>query len=384
MNSCSKKKKIVILGSTGSIGESTCRVVKQLGDRFEIVGLAAGANTQAIYKQVQEFHPKAVALEDSASADELRQRLGNDVDILEGISGIIKIAGLPEADMVVCAIVGAAGLLPTAEAVRAGKDIALANKEVLVAAGNIVMRMARESGSRILPVDSEHSALFQCIGSEDISNVRRLILTASGGPFWDMDISEFENITPETALRHPRWKMGSKVTVDSATMMNKGFEIIEAKWLFGIDIDKIDVVIHPQSIIHSMVEFNDGVIMAQMSEPDMEVPIQYALTYPERVENKMEPFDFVKNDQLIFKKPDPEKFPCLELARRAAKIGGTMPTVLNAANEVAVARFLRGDISFTGIPRLIREAMDEHQPMDAQDIETILAVDQQIRKECFV
>jgi len=378
------KKKIVVLGSTGSIGQSTISVVRDLSHMLQIVGLAAGANTAAILRQLEEFSPKAAALEQETSADQLRGLVNGGIDIYSGAEGILEIARMPEADLAVCAIVGAAGLVPAVEAIKSGKDIALANKEVLVMAGSIVMEMARRHGVRIVPVDSEHSALFQCLQNQDRGKIKRLVLTASGGPFRDRDIDEFDSFTPDQALNHPRWDMGSKVTIDSATMMNKGLEIIEARWLFGIEIAKIDVIIHPQSIIHSMVEYEDGVIMAQMSEPDMRIPIQYALTYPERIQRKIENFDFSKNRNLTFEPPDTEKFPCLELARNAAEIGGTMPVVLNAANEVAVNRFLNREIKFTDIPRLIRQAMQDHQVVHDADIETLIEIDAKIRKECLV
>lgn len=384
LESSSAKKKIVVLGSTGSIGQSTMSVVRDLSDCLEIVGLAACSSIGSIKGQIDEFRPAAVALEQETSADELRRQVGAGTAVFGGAEGILEIARMPGADVAVCAIVGAAGLVPAIEAIKSGKEIALANKEVLVMAGKIVMEMAHSRGVGIMPVDSEHSALFQCLENEDRRRIKRLILTASGGPFRDWEVSDFDGITPEQALNHPRWEMGSKVSIDSATMMNKGLEIIEAMWLFGVEIDQIDVVIHPQSIIHSMVEFEDGVMMAQMSEPDMRLPIQYALTYPERMKRKIEPFDFIKNKELTFEQPDHEKFPCLELARQAGRVGGTMPVVLNAANETAVRRFLNNEIKFTDIPRLIEQAMQAHQVIHDAGIETLIEIDAKIRKECLV
>ena len=377
-------KKIVVLGSTGSIGQSTISVVRDLSGCLEIVGLAACSSISSIKGQIDEFHPAAVALEQETSADKLREQVGDGIEVFGGTDGILEIARMPEADVAVCAIVGAAGLMPAIEAIQSGKEIALANKEVLVMAGEIVMEMARSHGVGIMPVDSEHSALFQCLENEDNKKIKRLILTASGGPFRDWDISDFDGITPEQALNHPRWDMGSKVSIDSATMMNKGLEIIEAMWLFGVEIDQIDVVIHPQSIIHSMVEFEDGVMMAQMSEPDMRLPIQYALTYPERMNRNIEPFDFTKNKELTFEDPDHAKFPCLDLARKAGRTGGTMPVVLNAANEMAVRQFLNNEIKFNDIPRVIEQAMQAHEVIHGADIETLIEIDAKIRKECLV
>jgi 1-deoxy-D-xylulose-5-phosphate reductoisomerase len=384
LKNSSAKKKIVVLGSTGSIGQSTMSVVRDLSDSLKIVGLAACSSISAIKDQIDEFGPAAVALEQETSADELREQIGDGIAVFGGSEGILEIARMPGADAAVCAIVGAAGLLPAIEAIRSGKEIALANKEVLVMAGGIVMEMARSRGVRIMPVDSEHSALFQCLEGEDGKKIKRLILTASGGPFRDWDFADFDGITPEQALNHPKWDMGSKVSIDSATMMNKGLEIIEAMWLFGVDIDDVDVVIHPQSIVHSMVEFEDGAIMAQMSEPDMRLPIQYALTYPERMKRKIGPFDFTKNKELTFEQPDHDKFPCLELARQAGRIGGTMPVVLNAANEMAVRQFLNNEIKFTDIPRLIEQAMQAHDVIHDAGVETLIEIDAKIRKECLV
>ncbi len=378
------KKTLVILGSTGSIGLNTCDVVRSLRDDFEIVGLAARSNAEEMLRQVQEFRPRMVALSDPEAAEKVRRVAPPTTEVLSGLEGISEVASLDEADIVVCAIVGAAGLMPVVQALKSGKNVALATKEVLVTAGEIVTRLAAEKGCQIIPIDSEHSALHQCLRGEHISTVRRLILTASGGPFFadmDRDLSE---VTPAEALRHPRWDMGNKVTIDSATLMNKALEVIEAKWLFGVDLGRIDIVIHPESVIHSMVEFVDGAILAQMNEPDMRIPIQYALTYPGRMPRSVVPFDFQKNSRLTFCEADSERFPCLRLGREAAAIGGTMPTVLNAANEVGVEKFLCEEIRFTDIPRWIEAAMARHNPTPNPTIEQILACDSQVRKEKYL
>jgi 1-deoxy-D-xylulose-5-phosphate reductoisomerase len=377
-------RKIVVLGSTGSIGRNTCEVVRSLGDALQVVGLAARSNVEEILRQVEEFSPRLVALADEEAAEELRRRIARGTEVVAGMDGVTKVAALDEADIVVCAIVGAAGLLPVIEALESGKDIALATKEVLVMAGEIVTRLAREKGCQIIPVDSEHSAVHQCLRGEDITKIRRIILTASGGPFFGDSRRDLSRVTPAEALQHPRWEMGNKVTIDSATLMNKAFEVIEAKWLFGVDLDRIEIVIHPESVIHSMVEFVDGAIMAQMNEPDMRIPIQYALTYPERVPRNVVSFDFRKNSQLTFFEADPERFPCLRLGREAAAIGGTMPAVLNAANEVAVEKFLSGEIAFTDVPLRIEAAMTRHKPVINPTIQDILAADAEVRREKYL
>ncbi len=378
------QKKLVILGSTGSIGLNTCEVVRSLREQFEIVGLAARSDLEEMLRQIEEFRPRLVALEDDESAERLRRSAPPTTEVLRGPAGLREVAALEEADLVVCAVVGAAGLMPVVEALRQGKDVALATKEVLVTAGGIVTRLARGKGCLLLPIDSEHSAVHQCLRGEDVSKVRRLVLTASGGPFFGDPERDLSDVTPEQALRHPRWEMGNKITVDSATLMNKALEVIEAKWLFGIGLDRIDVVIHPQSIIHSMVEFVDGAIMAQMGEPDMKMPIQYALTYPERVSREIARFSFLENNRLSFSAADAERFPCLRLGREAAARGGTMPTVLNAANEVAVQKFLDQEIRFTDIPRWIENAMKEHNPVSDPTIEDILEADARVRRETYL
>lgn len=376
-------KRVAILGSTGSIGVNTLNVIRDHRSNFKVVALSARKNTGLLLKQTKEFKPEMVAIADEECAERFRKQTASKIKVVSGIEGMMQIASLGTVDIVVSAIVGAAGLLPTIEAIKAGKTIALANKEVLVTAGEIVMRMAEKCKVKIIPVDSEHSALFQCLQGEDRNNIKRLILTASGGPFLNHHADRLHKVSIREALNHPRWDMGQKVTIDSATMMNKGFEVIEAHWLFGVELDKIEVVIHPQSIIHSMVEFNDGTILAQMSEPDMRLPIQYALTYPLRMERKIKKFDFIKNGNLTFSPPDYKRFPCLKLAYKAAETGGTMPTVLNAANEVAVSRFLKNEIRFTDIPKLIQKSMSSHKFLENPDIDDILEVDKAIRKENF-
>jgi len=378
------KKKLVILGSTGSIGLKTCEVVRSLRDDLEVVGLAARSSVEVMLRQIEEFRPRVVAMADEGSADRLRQKATTTTEVLGGTDGLKRVATLQEADLVVCSVVGAAGLVPVIEAIKSGKNIALANKEVLVTAGEIVTRLARQNGCQIIPIDSEHSAVRQCLRGENVQNVRRLILTASGGPFFADFGRDLSKVTPHEALQHPRWDMGNKVTIDSATLTNKALEVIEAKWLFGITLDKIDIVIHPESIIHSLVEFVDGAMIAQINEPDMRIPIQYALTYPERKPGKAVPFDFLKNNSLRFFRADAERFPCLRLGREAAAAGGTMPTVLNAANEVAVEKFLKQEIRFTDISLWIEAAMASHDPIPNPTIEDILATDARIRREKYL
>jgi 1-deoxy-D-xylulose-5-phosphate reductoisomerase len=380
----SKKKNLVLLGSTGSIGLNTCEVVRSLQDDFRIVGLAAKSNVEELLKQVEEFHPRIVALTDPPAAEQLRRQVPSTVEVLSGVDGLTRLATLDEADLIVCSVVGAAGLIPVVESLKSRKDVALATKEVLVTAGRAITRLARENGCQIIPIDSEHSALHQCLRGEDIRKVRRLILTASGGPFLHDSERDLSQVSPAEALQHPRWAMGNKVTIDSATLMNKALEVIEAKWLFGVDLDAIEVVIHPESIIHSMIEFVDGAIMAEMNEPDMRIPIQYALTYPERVPGNLVPFDFRKNATLTFREADVGRFPCLKLGREAAAIGGTMPAVLNAANEVAVDKFLKEEIRFTDIPRWIEAAMSRHTTIPDPTIEDILAADARVRREEYL
>jgi 1-deoxy-D-xylulose-5-phosphate reductoisomerase len=363
-------KNIVILGSTGSIGKSALSVISGYRDRFRVVGLTANSSLDLLLEQIEEFSPEAVAVADLEAADELRARAG--VPVFGGQEGLCRVASHDKADFVLSAIVGAAGLVPTMAAVRPGRTIGLANKETLVVAGDIVMKEAVRHGARILPVDSEHSAVFQCIDGGDPDFVSRVILTASGGPFVGRTREELEYVTPQDALKHPSWDMGRKITIDSATLMNKGLEVIEAHHLFGLPPEKIEVVIHPQSIIHSMVEFRDGCSLAQMSVPDMKAAIAYALSYPERMEGVIPCLDLCALGELTFREPDPESFPCLSYAYEALREGGTMPAVLNAANEAAVAAFLDGGIGFNDIPDIIKKTMQSHEKTGADSIEAVL------------
>ncbi|QVL57411.1 MAG: 1-deoxy-D-xylulose-5-phosphate reductoisomerase [Simkaniaceae bacterium] len=370
-------KKISILGSTGSIGKNTLEVAEHLG--FEVSALSAHSNIDLLEQQALKWRPKCVAVFDKSKALELQKRLPETV-VLAGMEGLIEVATVPEVDLVVSSIVGARGILPTLKAIEAGKTIGLANKEALIAAGELIMSAARKQSVDILPIDSEHSAIFQCLQGESLSGVRRIILTASGGPFRTHSKEEFETITPSSALKHPTWKMGKKVTIDSSTLMNKGLEVIEAKFLFDTAIEKIDVVIHPQSVIHSFVEFIDGSLLSQMGEHDMKIPIQYALTYPERKKGIVPCFDFEKYSKLEFFSPDLEKFPCLRLAYEAAKGGGTLPCFMNAANEVLVDQFLEGKISWIEIGKKLESLMGAHQAFPQESLETLLEVDQEARK----
>ncbi len=369
-------KAISILGSTGSIGCNTLRVVEHLKGQFRVVALGAGRNVAALAEQIEQFKPELVAVCDQSAADELGKLLkSNRPEILTGEAGLVAVATHPEAETVVSATVGAVGFVPTLRAIEAGKRVALANKETLVMAGELMTAAAARSGAELLPVDSEHNAIHQCLRGESSKEVKRLILTASGGPFRTKSRSEIENATRAEALNHPNWKMGDKITIDSATLMNKGLEVIEAKWLFGFDADRISVIVHPQSVVHSMVELVDGSVIAQLGVTDMKHAIQYALTYPERTENCLEPLDFRRVSQLTFEEPDTDRFPCLALAYRALCAGGTMPAVLNAANEVAVAEFLEGRIRLSEIPSIIESVMDQHTPVAVSDLETVVATD---------
>ncbi len=367
--------RISLLGSTGSIGRSTLEVVGRFPDRYSVVGLAAGSDVERMAAQAEAFRPHTVSLADGQAADELQKRIGTRAAVCSGAEGASCVATLEAADIVVAAISGSAGLRPTYDAVCAGKDIALANKESLVMAGALINRIAGENGSRIVPVDSEHSAIYQLMQGHDQKEVRSIILTASGGPFLNTPAEELHNVSPAQALRHPRWDMGRKVTIDSATLMNKGLEIIEAHWLFGLTPDRIRVVVHPQSIIHSMVEFLDGSIFAQLSVPDMKGPIAYALSVPERLENIMEPLSFADSSKLTFEAPDTKRFPCLELAYEALREGGLMPVAMNGANEIAVEEFLNGRIGFQSIPLLIERVMERFETTEAESIEHIIDID---------
>ena len=375
-----KRKRIVVLGATGSIGESALKVAHDIPERMEIVGLAANNNAKKLAAQANAVRPKAVCLVDESKLGELRRLLEFKPQIFSGESGLNEIACLDDAEMVLVAVVGTGGLRPALEAIEAGKDLAVASKEILVMAGEIVMNAAARKEVRVLPVDSEHNAIFQCL-DERCADIRRLILTASGGPFRETSASEFESITPDQALRHPTWNMGPKITIDSATLFNKGLEMIEAHWLFGVEMKRVEVVIHPQSIVHSMVEFADGSVLAQLSHSDMCFPIQYAVTWPERVPNSLPPLDFGKVRQLEFVTPRYDDFPALNLARCAGDEGGTLPAVLNASNEVAVAAFLAGRISFPRIWQTVGEVMNRHTSVAKPALDAILRADQWARAE---
>jgi 1-deoxy-D-xylulose-5-phosphate reductoisomerase len=378
-------KNISILGSTGSIGTSTIKVVKINPDKYRIVGLSAGNNITLIKQQIEEFRPIAVSVSQKEQAHFLTSRLSDDIktEVYWGEEGFKRIAALDEADIVVSAMSGAAGLIPTYEAILKGKDIALANKETMVMAGAIIMGLSEQKGVSILPVDSEHSAIFQCMQGHNLDDLRRVILTASGGPFRERTLSQLENITPAMALKHPNWEMGKKITIDSATLMNKGLEIIEAKWLFGLDLNQIDVLVHPESIIHSMVEYNDGSVIAQMGIPDMMTPISYALSYPEHLKTDLPYLRLETIKSLHFYAPDPEKFRCLRLAVDALKEGGSMPAVLNGANEIAVASFLNEEISFLQIPEIIERTMSAYKPVAIDSIETVKEADSWARTKAL-
>ena len=368
-------KKVVLLGCTGSIGTSSVKVVNDLSDRLQVVGLGAGNNVKLLMEQTRSLHPKAVSIQSEEHAELLRKELGSSTEVYCGEEGLIKLATMPEADIVLISIIGTTGLKPALAAIRAGKDIALASKEVLVVAGEIVMSEAKKYGVNVLTVDSEHSAIFQCLEGRKPESVRRLILTASGGPFRKTPKSEFASITLEKALKHPSWSMGRKITLDSATLFNKGLEMIEARWLFNMGIEKVSVLVHPQSIVHSMVEFVDGSILAQLSTPDMCLPIQYALTWPERVQSTRVQTDFAAIGTLTFENPDEERFPALRLAREAGLKGGTLPCVLNAANEIAVESFINNKIRFDQISTLVEEVMSAHQRIDHPTLDQLLEAD---------
>ncbi|MEW6510442.1 MAG: 1-deoxy-D-xylulose-5-phosphate reductoisomerase [Bacteroidota bacterium] len=374
------ERNIAILGSTGSVGRNTLDVVANFPDRLRVTYLAAHRNIDLLTEQINRFRPRGVAVMDMDAAALLRERVNGATEVLCGEEGLVEIVGRADVDIVLSSLVGFAGLKPTLRAVEAGKDIALANKETLVVGGELITARVREKGVRLLPVDSEHSAIFQCLQGEDIRTVERLILTASGGPFLRLDKDRFAGVTVDQALNHPVWKMGNKITIDSATLMNKGLEIIEAFWLFGVPPEKIDVVIHPQSIIHSMVEFVDGSVKAQMGIPDMKLPIQYALMYPERPVSAFRRLDVAALREMTFLPPDTEKFQCLPLAFRALSMGGTAPAVLNAANEVAVSMFLERKLPFAAIPGVIGEALDGHTPMHAFTLEDLERIDAETRR----
>ena len=373
-------KKIAILGSTGSIGTQTLDVVRANGD-IEVLGISAGRNVKMLEEQAREFHPKLIAVWDENAAKDLAVRLQDiDVKIVSGMDGLLELARMPETDILVTAVVGMIGIRPTMEGIKAGKDIALANKETLVTAGHLIIPMATEYGVQILPVDSEHSAIFQALHGEKREQVEKLLITASGGPFRGRKRDELKNVTLADTLKHPNWVMGQKITVDSATLVNKGLEVMEAKWLFDVDLDHIQVVVQPKSIIHSMVEFKDGAVMAQLGTPDMRLPIQYALYYPERRYLEGERLDFHKLKEITFEDPDMETFLGLPMAMDAARAGGSMPTVFNAANELAVKKFLQEKIGFLDIYEIIGQSMDRHQVIANPDLDEILAVEAETYK----
>jgi len=375
-------KRITILGSTGSIGTQTLDVVRKNKDKFEVVAISANSSVDLLLEQILEFNPKYVAVYNEESANKLKNMIPNNIDIqvLSSMEGLVKICQLKEVDIVLTAVVGMIGLVPTMAAIKAKKTIALANKETLVTAGEIVMEEAKKNNVDILPVDSEHSAIFQCLNGERKKDVEKIILTASGGPFRGKSKEELINVTKNQALKHPNWDMGRKISIDSSTLMNKGLEVIEAKWLFDVDVEDIDIVVHPQSIIHSMVSFKDSSVMAQLGCPDMRLPIEYALTYPGRSETDFERLDLAKIATLTFEKPDMETFPCLQLAFKVLKLGGTYPTVLNAANEVLVNEFLDDKIGFYDIPYYIERSLEQHNNRSNPTLEDILEVDKETRE----
>ncbi|SCI78551.1 1-deoxy-D-xylulose 5-phosphate reductoisomerase [uncultured Clostridium sp.] len=381
-------KKISILGSTGSIGTQTLDVVRKNRDKFEVVAISANSSINLLLEQIKEFKPRYVAVYNENSAKELKEMIPSDIkiEVLSGMEGLITISSLDEIDVLLTAIVGMIGLVPTLEAIKKGKTIALANKETLVTAGQLVMEEAKKRNVAILPVDSEHSAIFQCLNGESKKEIESIILTASGGPFRGKSKNDLINVTKNEALKHPNWSMGRKISIDSSTLMNKGLEVIEAKWLFDVNPDKIDVVVHPQSIIHSMVQFVDSSIIAQMGCPDMKLPIQYALTYPERILNDFERLDFSKLSSLTFEKPDLNTFPCLKLAYDSLNMGGTYSAALNAANEVLVNEFLEDKIKFYDIPYYIEKTLDAHKSIEKPTLEEILYTDNWSRefvKKCI-
>lgn len=373
-------KHIAILGSTGSIGKNTLQVARHLKERIKVVAIAARENIDLLEAQSKEFCPDIIAVFNNAKAYELQKRLPGKT-VLAGMEGLLAAASYSEADLVISAMTGTMGLQPTIEAIKAGKDVGLANKEALVSGGAIIMKLVKEKNINLLPIDSEHSAIFQCLNGEALKSVQRIILTSSGGPFRTWTQEQLETVTVEQALNHPTWSMGPKVTIDSSTLMNKGLEVIEAFWLFDVSPEQIDVIVHPQSIIHSLVEFCDGSMLAQMSEPNMIVPIQYSLTYPDRAPGLFKPFDFMKNSKLEFFEPNKKTFRCLALAYEALKCGGTLPCYMNAANEVLVERFLKGELSWKNIGIQLEKLMNQHAAISVDSLETILAVDALAREE---
>lgn len=375
-------KTIVILGSTGSIGTSTLDIVERFPDEFRVAGLSAATNDEKLEEQIRRFKPLMVALSNEPAAARLRQRCADlSVEILSGTEGVAQVASISEAEMVISAIVGGAGLVPTLAAIRANKHIALANKEPMVMAGKLMQEEARKHGVRIFPVDSEHSAIFQSLEGHRLEDVRRLILTASGGALWTLTKEELQDVTPERALQHPNWKMGAKITIDSATLMNKGLEVVEARWLFDIPESRIDVLIHRESIIHSLVEYHDRSMIAQLGLPDMRTPISYAMRYPERMPLDLPSLDLTEIGKLTFCKPDHDRFPCLGLGYESLRVGGTMPAAMNAANEVAVEAFLNGGIRFVDIAEIIRSTMESHHSREVESLDDALETDRWAREK---
>ena len=374
-------KKISLLGSTGSIGTNVLDVIERNPEQFQILGMSAGNNVDLFAKQIRKFKPRVVALFDTKKIPTLKERIADlDIEILSGEEGTIAVATLPEADVVVSGVMGSAGLLPAIHALKSGKNLALANKETLVIAGELVLREAKKTNSQIIPIDSEHSAIFQVLNGEKKERIKKIILTASGGPFRTFSFDQMETVTVKDALKHPNWDMGAKITIDSSTMMNKGLEYIEAKWLFGVNTP-VEIIVHAQSIIHSMIEFVDTSILAQLGIPDMRVPIAYALTYPDRFECDLPSLDLTTMGNLTFEAPDFERFPCLQLAIDAMEIGKTMPAVLNAANEIAVQAFLDELISYKDIAELIRMVMQNHNPSPLKELQDVLIADRWAREE---
>ncbi|MBC8457732.1 MAG: 1-deoxy-D-xylulose-5-phosphate reductoisomerase [Deltaproteobacteria bacterium] len=371
-------KNICLLGSTGYIGINSLRVIKDNQERYRIVALGAGKNIDLLLTQIKEFKPRFAAVINSDLANELKSRLNNtsNTEILYGTEGYIKIATLSDVNITIAAMTGSSGLLPTFSAITAGKDVALANKETLVIAGSLLMSESRKMGINIFPIDSEHSAIQQSIQGHSREDLKRIILTGSGGPFMDLSIESLSKVTPEEALKHPNWSMGRKITIDSATMMNKGMEAIEAKWLFDVEMDQIDILLHPQSIIHSMVEYMDGSIIAQLAPTDMRIPISYALSYPRHLKGELPPLDLLDIGKLSFRKPDKKRFRCLDLALDAGKIGESMPAILNGANEIAVNAFLEGKIGFLQIPQVIEKTMEKHEVFPINSIDQAIEANQ--------
>lgn len=379
MSDSPQRKNVVVLGSTGSIGESSLKVARDIPELMNVIGLAANRSVESLASQIDEFDIKQACLFDPTGLDDLSKKVGSDVTLHTGEEGLVELATLPEADLVLIAIVGVAGLRPALAAIEAGKDIAVASKEILVMAGEAVMTAARENGVRVLPVDSEHNAIFQCLEDRSSADVSRLILTASGGPFREFPADQLASVTKAQALKHPTWKMGQKITIDSATLFNKGLEMIEARWLFDIEMARVDVIVHPQSIVHSMVEFIDSSVLAQLSTTDMCFPIQYAVTWPERVPNTLPPLDFAELARLDFEAPRWDDFPALTLAKEAGTAGGTLPAIMNAANEVAVSAFLSEQIAFPKIWETVAKTMEKHDTLSNPSLEEIINADFEAR-----